>query len=143
MKERNQQRQRPPRVNHTPIVVLLLVPLLLLPALAIVRLAQSFEPRIIAGYLGLVSVSTFGLYWHDKRQAQNGGWRTPESTLHLVELCGGWPAAYLAQRAFRHKISKLSYQVVFWAIVVLHQYVALDFLQNWRFSRSALLFLQR
>jgi uncharacterized membrane protein YsdA (DUF1294 family) len=37
-----------------------------------------------------------------------------------MELVGGWPGALLAQQVFRHKTRKLSYQVVFWTIVVLH-----------------------
>jgi len=34
---------------------------------------------------------------------------------------GGWPGALLAQQLFRHKTRKLSYQLLFWAIVLLHQ----------------------
>jgi uncharacterized membrane protein YsdA (DUF1294 family) len=46
--------------------------------------------------------------------------RIPESRLHLAELLGGWPGAWVAQRLFRHKSAKVRYRVVFWAIVVLH-----------------------
>lgn len=56
----------------------------------------------------------------DKRAARLGRPRTRESTLHLLELLGGWPGSLLAQRLVRHKTSKLSYQAWFWAIVVLH-----------------------
>ena len=55
-------------------------------------------------------------------------WRTPETTLHLFELAGGWPGALLAQQAFRHKTRKPSYQVAFWLIVVLHQALWIDLL---------------
>jgi uncharacterized membrane protein YsdA (DUF1294 family) len=44
----------------------------------------------------------------------------PESSLHLIELLGGWPGAYLAQQTMRHKTVKASYQVVYWLIVLLH-----------------------
>jgi uncharacterized membrane protein YsdA (DUF1294 family) len=71
------------------------------------------------------------LYRHDKKCAIEGSWRTPESTLHFVELLGGWPGAYVAQRVFRHKNSKTSYQCVFWLIVLAHQFVAYDFLDDW------------
>ena len=68
----------------------------------------------------VMSVAAFALYWHDKRQAQRGRWRVSEATLHAVELLGGWPGAWLAQRAFRHKTSKLRYQLIFWTIVAAH-----------------------
>lgn len=68
-----------------------------------------------------VSVVAFLLYWSDKRKARSDTWRTPENVLHAVELAGGWPGALLAQQVFRHKTRKVSFQVVFWFIVLLHQ----------------------
>ena len=35
-----------------------------------------------------MSLLTALAYAHDKRQAIRGGWRIPESRLHLLELCG-------------------------------------------------------
>ncbi|CAH0188275.1 DUF1294 domain-containing protein [Pseudomonas mediterranea] len=70
---------------------------------------------------GIVSVVAFLLYWSDKRKARSDAWRTPENVLHAVELAGGWPGALLAQQVFRHKTRKVSFQVVFWFIVLLHQ----------------------
>jgi uncharacterized membrane protein YsdA (DUF1294 family) len=75
---------------------------------------------LIAGIYGFISAITFILYVRDKRAARLGARRTPEATLHLWELCGGWPGAFVAQRCIRHKNAKLSYQVVYWAIVALH-----------------------
>ena len=49
-----------------------------------------------------------------------GHHRIPESTLHTLELAGGWPCALLAQRLFRHKTTKASYRVAFWTMVALH-----------------------
>ena len=48
------------------------------------------------------------------------GLRIPERTLHTLAFCGGWPGALLGQRHFRHKRQKLSFLVVFWALVALH-----------------------
>ena len=48
----------------------------------------------------------------------------PESSLHLVELCGGWLGAYVAQQTMRHKAVKQPYQVIYWLIVLLHVAVA-------------------
>ena len=68
----------------------------------------------------LMSAVTFALYWSDKRRAQRNRWRIPEWILHTMELFGGWPGAWAAQRAFRHKTSKRAYQIVFWIIVAVH-----------------------
>lgn len=63
---------------------------------------------------------TFVLYYEDKLRAQQRKWRFSENTLHLCEFCGGWLGAYVAQRLFRHKSSKPSYQFEFCAIVTVH-----------------------
>jgi uncharacterized membrane protein YsdA (DUF1294 family) len=118
--------------------------LLLLPAVAIARLSPLIEPWPLAGYLASVSALTYGLYKFDKRRAQAGAWRTPESMLHLAELAGGWPAAFVAQRRFRHKTAKRRYQIIYWGIVLIHQYAAMDYLFGGRFTQSLwLLFQQR
>lgn len=74
----------------------------------------------------LLSCVSFIQYWSDKRHAQNGRWRTPESTLQLTALLGGWPGAWAAQQVFRHKTRKAAFQAVFWASVLLHQLFWLD-----------------
>ncbi|WP_213938930.1 DUF1294 domain-containing protein [Pseudomonas sp. dw_612] len=79
----------------------------------------------LAAY-GVVSVIAFFLYWSDKRKARADTWRTPENVLHAVELAGGWPGALLAQQVFRHKTRKVSFQLVFWLIVLLHQVFWID-----------------
>ncbi len=68
----------------------------------------------------VASVLTFFVYGLDKRAAMRGRWRTPEATLHLLELLGGFPGALLAQRILRHKRAKVRYLIVFWLIVLLH-----------------------
>lgn len=116
------------RPSHFVTVLLLLT----LPASAVWSFAgQTGLAYASGGYMAL-SLFTYWAYASDKRSARAGEWRTSEATLHLMELVGGWPGAFLAQRRLRHKCSKLSYQVVFWLIVGLHQYVALDFLLDWR-----------
>lgn len=118
-----------------------LLALLLFPSLAIWRAADLFDPRFVFGYVALISVVAYLFYWHDKRRAESGGWRTPESRLHLVEFLGGWPGAFLAQRALRHKSSKGSYQAAFWCIVAVHEIAAFDFLQNWKLFNKAIALL--
>ncbi|MBU1980413.1 MAG: DUF1294 domain-containing protein, partial [Gammaproteobacteria bacterium] len=55
-----------------------------------------------------------------KGAARNDQWRTPESTLHLFALVGGWPGALAAQRLLRHKSKKQPFQMMFWTTVVLN-----------------------
>ena len=64
----------------------------------------------------MVSLATFLVYGWDKRQAVRNAERVPEKTLHLLAVFGGWPGALLAQRIFRHKNRKASFQMVFWLI---------------------------
>lgn len=80
-------------------------------------------PRVLLAVLtvyAVMSVVTFGVYALDKRAAARGSRRTPEKVLHLLELLGGCPGAFLAQRLVRHKNRKPAYQLVFWSIVALH-----------------------
>lgn len=70
-------------------------------------------------YLG-VSVLTFAMYAADKRAAQGNHWRTPENTLLLVGLIGGWPGAVVAQQLLRHKTKKLRFRTRFWSTVILN-----------------------
>ena len=86
----------------------------------------------------ILSALTYWVYAHDKRRAQEGGWRVPEVWLHVLELLGGGPGAFLAQRRLRHKCSKGSYQFVFWLVVLVYQFIAFDSLNDWQFSRAAL-----
>jgi uncharacterized membrane protein YsdA (DUF1294 family) len=116
--------------------------LLALPVYALSRFATSVDWRLLAGVPLACSTFTLLAYRSDKRRAQAGEWRISESTLHLGEFLGGWPGAFLAQRIFRHKTSKKSYQVVFWMIVLLHELAAFDSLKGWQLSNKLLHALQ-
>ncbi len=118
------------------LTLLALGGLLTAPTCALHRLSGSIDYRVLAGIPVLASTMTFLAYRSDKRRAELGQWRIPESTLHLLELLGGWPGAFLAQRIFRHKTSKLSYQGVFWGIVILYQFLAFDFMRDWRLIKA-------
>lgn len=74
----------------------------------------------IAATYAAVSLLTFTMYAIDKSAARTGRWRTPEATLHLLALAGGWPGALLAQQWLRHKSAKQSFRAVFWVTVVLN-----------------------
>lgn len=77
-------------------------------------------PSIVPGLYLVASIVAFAAYAFDKSAAQNNQWRTQESTLHMLGIIGGWPGALVAQRLLRHKSKKLSFQVVFWATVMLN-----------------------
>jgi uncharacterized membrane protein YsdA (DUF1294 family) len=115
--------------------------LLALPAYAVQR------HGLITPWVGVAALTLSGLtYWIyavDKRRAEEGLWRLREADLHLLELLGGWPGAFLAQRRLRHKCSKGSYQFVFWLIVLGYQFAAYDSLHDWRYSRTTLNWVER
>jgi uncharacterized membrane protein YsdA (DUF1294 family) len=110
----------------------LLGALLALPTYA--WLKMGWEIWILAAYVGVMSLITYAVYRSDKRKARVEAWRTPEMLLHLLELAGGWPGAWLAQRRLRHKCSKISYQFEFWLIICIYQFAAFDSLQQWKYS---------
>lgn len=97
--------------------------LLLLPAfaalLAYAALFWSLRPWVPALYAA-ASLLTFFAYAFDKSAAIAQRRRTPENTLHMLALVGGWPGALLAQQWLRHKSSKSSFIAVFWVTVLLN-----------------------
>ena len=84
----------------------------------LIRWYQTSPYTLVLAIYAVMSLITYAVYAHDKKCAREGRWRTSESTLHFLELLGGWPGALLAQRRLRHKCRKLSYQIVYWFIVL-------------------------
>ncbi|MFP4121453.1 DUF1294 domain-containing protein [Coleofasciculus sp.] len=114
------KRKRSKKITKSSSLVWEVLFLSLFPISGSVHLA-SITSNLIPLLLYLImSGLTFVLYAHDKSRARTGESRIPEKTLHLCELAGGWLGAFIAQRTLRHKSSKNSYQVVFWAIVAFH-----------------------
>ena len=68
----------------------------------------------------LASALSFALMAWDKLRAVRGRRRVPERVLHLVELAGGWPGAFVAMFAVNHKRAKPSFWVLSVAIALLH-----------------------
>ena len=77
-------------------------------------------PALLFWAFAAMSSIAFILYGLDKWSAKREAQRTPESTLQLCALLGGWPGALLAQQLFRHKSRKRSFQLIFWFTVVLN-----------------------
>ena len=72
---------------------------------------------LLAAY-GLFSGVAFLMYGADKSAAEQGRWRTSESTLHTIAIIGGWPGALVARSVFRHKTTKQPFRTVFWFTVI-------------------------
>jgi len=122
------------RPGHFVILLVLVLP----SALALRRLAAVIDYRGLLAYAVVISLVTYAVYGADKDSAADPAsrWRASERLLHGLELAGGWPGAFLAQRRFRHKTAKFSYQIVFWLIVALHVAVATDYVRDWAVSRA-------
>ena len=77
-------------------------------------------PAMVAISYMLLSCLSYIMYSLDKAAAGKDMRRTPESTLHLVDILGGWPGALVAQQQFRHKTVKASFQKAFWFDVLVN-----------------------
>lgn len=65
-------------------------------------------------------VVTFLYYGYDKRQAQSGGWRVPESILLLLPVIGGFIGGWAGMYGLRHKTQHTRFLVVMIAATVLN-----------------------
>ena len=79
---------------------------------------HAWVTSVFLSYIIAVNIITFLLYGYDKWVAGSSFTRLPEKVLHGLAVLGGSPAALLAQKIFRHKTVKKSFQVVYWLIVV-------------------------
>ncbi|MDO6487262.1 DUF1294 domain-containing protein [Colwellia sp. 6_MG-2023] len=85
-------------------------------SIIIFYLFEYFPQKLIFLYVG-ASAITFLVYASDKSKAKRKVWRTPESSLHMLALIGGWPGAAIAQQVLRHKSQKKEFRRVFWLTV--------------------------
>lgn len=69
-------------------------------------------------YLVGVNLAALLAYFYDKQAAVRSYRRVPENVLHLLAAAGGSPAAVVSQAAFRHKTTKPSFRLRFWAIFI-------------------------
>jgi uncharacterized membrane protein YsdA (DUF1294 family)/cold shock CspA family protein len=114
--------------------------LLVLPLVAAMQ--SPVDLWIVVAVAFVLSWSSWRQYAFDKRCAQTKAWRIPEASLHFWDFVGGWPGGYLAQKYYRHKTVKGSFQFVFWGTVCLYQWIAFDYLGDWSLSRAFLTALE-
>ncbi len=87
----------------------------------LISIALLHKISIIIPSLSIsISIFTYLVYSFDKLAALNGRQRTPEATLHMLSILGGWPGAALAQKILRHKSSKRKFQSVFWGTIIIN-----------------------
>lgn len=110
--------------------------LLILPLLAAIQCPVDLWILVAVAFL--LSWISWRQYASDKQRAQTKSWRIPEADLHFRDFVGGWPGGYLAQKHYRHKTMKGSFQFVFWGTVCLHQGIAFDYLGDWSLWKAFL-----
>lgn len=69
--------------------------------------------------LTLAELAAFGLFWFDKNQARDHGWRVRETTLLLMSLFGG-VGAWMGQHLLRHKTRKEPFRTLLGLVIVAH-----------------------
>lgn len=77
-------------------------------------------PRLVTAYAAGVNIGSYGLFWYDKHQAINRGWRVPEKTLQMSALAGGWIGGMLAMHHFRHKTRKEPFRSEYFSCIALN-----------------------
>ncbi|MGP9636705.1 DUF1294 domain-containing protein, partial [Psychrobacter sp. AOP3-A1-26] len=75
---------------------------------------------LVVGWYVALGVITYLTYAKDKAAAQNGDWRTPEMTLHIMSALGGWVGAMVAQTYLRHKSQKPEFRMAYYLTVVIN-----------------------
>ncbi|WP_067520828.1 DUF1294 domain-containing protein [Endozoicomonas ascidiicola] len=103
-----------------PVFSLAYIPLLAFLIAVGLPIYRNEYPIEVAYWIGALSLISFYYYGRDKSKAQSNQWRVNEDKLHLLSILGGWPGAIIAQKKFRHKTAKKSFQRVFWTSVVIN-----------------------
>ncbi|ALF60062.1 DUF1294 domain-containing protein [Psychrobacter urativorans] len=85
---------------------------------------------LVVGWYAALGLITYLMYAKDKAAAQSGDWRTPESTLHLLSMLGGWVGAMVAQTYLRHKSQKADFRMTYYLTVLINMAGLLFVLTN-------------
>ncbi|MUJ28925.1 DUF1294 domain-containing protein [Aliivibrio fischeri] len=120
--------------NTIPSTIMFCFIYLVLASVALVMF--NGEKMLLVLYLGM-SLITYAMYAVDKNAAKKGNWRTPENTLHVLSLLGGWPGALFAQNQFRHKSKKQPFKTILWITIFVNIGAF-----AWTFTSSGTMFMQ-
>ncbi|OCH26593.1 hypothetical protein A6E12_12935 [Aliivibrio fischeri] len=120
--------------NTIPSTIMFCFIYLVLASVALVMF--NGEKMFLVLYLGM-SLLTYVMYAIDKNAAKKGNWRTPENTLHVLSLLGGWPGALFAQNQFRHKSKKQPFKTILWITIFVNIGAF-----AWTFTSSGTMFVQ-
>ena len=82
----------------------------------------------------LVNIVAFAAYVIDKRKAQKGRWRIPESMLLLLAFFGGAIGALMGMRVFHHKTKHWKFKILVPLFLVMQLALA-----GWLIYRSSAL----
>ena len=77
-------------------------------------------PHYLSVYYLALGLMSFFMYYKDKQSAQNGQWRTPEISLHLIDVLGGWVGASFAHRLLDHKATKANFRIMFYLTITVN-----------------------
>ena len=129
IRQRNQKQRR--RVNfETGQKNRLFIGVLFYTALILMTFIYKIS-WLVVGWYAVLGVITYLKYAQDKAAAQSGDWRTPESTLHLLSMLGGWVGAMAAQTYLRHKSQKPDFRITY-QLTVLINLIGLVFILRYR-----------
>lgn len=86
--------------------------------------------KLIFIWYMIISILSFVVYYLDKVAAENDERRTPEKTLHLIDVLGGWIGASFAHKFLNHKATKAEFRDVFYITIIANiiGLIALDYL---------------
>lgn len=94
-------------------------------------------------FAAFINLTTFLVFWRDKRAARNGEWRTSEATLLWLAFVGGSLGAIAAQRLLRHKTRKQPFaSILLWIVLLQAAMILAAALAPQLFGASALQFLR-
>lgn len=66
---------------------------------------------IMVVYIAIINIAASLAAVSDKRRAQKGKWRIPESTLMLLGLFGGATLEFITMKKIRHKTKHIKFMV--------------------------------
>jgi uncharacterized membrane protein YsdA (DUF1294 family)/cold shock CspA family protein len=103
----------------------------------LIGIAFGRFPWVVLTGVVLVNIATVFLYWRDQHVHNEGGAPWPVELLHVAAVLGGWPTAWLAQRALSHRLDERRFQQTFVACAALNVAVLLAWVAWPLFAASA------